>query len=126
MNRFSFTLDVVQILTSAVIECQRAGLKESSFNLAATLMRPEYRDHIDPKFKKKIESIVRKPEQGEELEPETACPNCSLMVPEMELVCQHCKNALPYCIASGRHVTREDFTVCPSCDFPALLTDFLK
>ena len=52
-------IDVVPILTSTVIECQRAGLKASAFSFAAMLMRPEYRQHIDIKWKKKIEQIVR-------------------------------------------------------------------
>ena len=51
--------DVVPILTSTVIECQRSGLKNSAFSYAAVLMRPEYRDKIDIKYKKKIEVIVR-------------------------------------------------------------------
>ena len=54
-----FLLDVVPILTSTVIECHRAGLKHSSFSFAAMLMRPEYRPNVDPKYKKKIEVIVR-------------------------------------------------------------------
>ena len=52
-------LDVVPILTSTVIECHRSGLKNSSFSYAAMLMRPEYRQKIDLKYKKKIEQIVR-------------------------------------------------------------------
>lgn len=52
-------LDIIPILTSTVIECQRAGLKASAFSFAAMLMRPEYRQHIDSKWKKKIEQIVR-------------------------------------------------------------------
>ena len=52
-------VDVVPILTSTVIECHRAGLKASAFSYAAMLMRPEYRQQIDPKWKKKIEQIVR-------------------------------------------------------------------
>lgn len=38
-----FPKHVVPILTSTVIECQRAGLKKTAFEYAATLMRPEYR-----------------------------------------------------------------------------------
>lgn len=52
-------VDVVPILTSAVIECHRAGLKNSAFSFAAMLMRPEYRNDIDPKYRKKIEAMVR-------------------------------------------------------------------
>ena len=53
------SVDIVSILTSTVIECQRSGLNKSAFEYAAMLMRPEYRQHIDGKWKKKIESIVR-------------------------------------------------------------------
>ena len=51
--------DVVQILTSTVIACHKAGLKNSAFSYGAMLMRPEYRDKIAPKHKKKIESFIR-------------------------------------------------------------------
>lgn len=51
--------DIVPILTSTVIECHRAGLKNSAFSFAAMLMRPEYRNKIDAKHKKKIEAMVR-------------------------------------------------------------------
>lgn len=52
-------VDVVPILTSAVIECHRAGLKNSAFSFAAMLMRPEYRNEINPTYRKKIEAMVR-------------------------------------------------------------------
>jgi len=38
-----FPKHVVPILTSTVIECQRAGLKKTALEYACTLMRPEYR-----------------------------------------------------------------------------------
>jgi len=52
-------VDIVPILTSTVIECHRAGLKNSAFSFAAMLMRPEYRDQIHLNYKKKLEDIVR-------------------------------------------------------------------
>lgn len=52
-------VDVVPIFTSAVIECHRAGLKNSAFGFAAMLMRPEYRNEINPTYRKKIEAMVR-------------------------------------------------------------------
>ncbi|ELT93993.1 hypothetical protein CAPTEDRAFT_173399 [Capitella teleta] len=58
-NISKFPSHVVPILTSTVIECHRSQLKNSSFSYAAMLMRPEYRDQIDLKYKKKIEGIVR-------------------------------------------------------------------
>lgn len=35
-------------------------MRKSAFNYAVMLMRSEYREQIDPKYAKKIESIVRK------------------------------------------------------------------
>lgn len=91
---------MVPILTSTVIECQRSGLKNSSFNFAATLMRPETRNQIDEKYKKKIEAIVRKPQKTEEEELRTPCPFCSSPIEETILECGQCQNSLPYCIAT--------------------------
>ena len=42
-NISKFPLHVVPILTSTVIECQRAGLKATAFEYAVVLMRPEYK-----------------------------------------------------------------------------------
>lgn len=38
-----FPKHIVPILTSTIIECNRAGLKKTAFEYAAMLMRPEYR-----------------------------------------------------------------------------------
>ncbi|NXO83768.1 WDR19 protein, partial [Sitta europaea] len=123
-NISKFPSHIVPILTSAVIECHRAGLKNSAFSFAAMLMRPEYRSKIDPKYKKKIETMVRHRDTTETEEPTTACPYCAFQLPECELLCPSCKNNLPYCIATGRHMVRDDWTVCPHCDFPALYSEF--
>lgn len=55
----------VPILTSVVIECQRANLKEEAHQYAVMLMRPEYRSQISDQYKRKIEAIVRK-KKGQE------------------------------------------------------------
>ncbi|NXM77221.1 WDR19 protein, partial [Serilophus lunatus] len=123
-NISKFPSHIVPILTSTVIECHRAGLKNSAFSFAAMLMRPEYRNKIDPKYKKKIETMVRRRDTSETEEPTTACPYCAFQLPECELLCPSCKNNLPYCIATGRHMVREDWTVCPHCGFPALYSEF--
>merc|ERR550514_884617 len=65
-NIQQFPAHVVPILTSVVIECQRANLKCSSYQFACTLMRPEYRPQILEQYKRKIETIVRKPMNEEE------------------------------------------------------------
>ncbi|XP_030349246.1 WD repeat-containing protein 19 isoform X1 [Strigops habroptila] len=123
-NISKFPSHIVQILTSVVIECHRAGLKNSAFSFAAMLMRPEYRNKIDLKYKKKIEAVVRHPSTTATEEPTTACPYCAFQLPECELLCPSCKNNLPYCIATGRHMVRDDWTVCPHCHFPALYSEF--
>lgn len=98
--------DIVPILTSTVIECHRASLKNAAFNFAAMLMRPEYRGQVDAKYSKKIEAIVRKPPRAKDIENEdeslTPCPYCKSRVPETEVTCDKCKNTIPFCIATVR------------------------
>ncbi|XP_075857300.1 WD repeat-containing protein 19 isoform X4 [Microcebus murinus] len=122
-NISKFPSHIVPILTSTVIECHRAGLKNSAFSFAAMLMRPEYRNKIDAKYKKKIEAMVRRPDTSETEEATTPCPFCEFLLPECELLCPGCKNNIPYCIATGRHMLKDDWTVCPHCDFPALYSE---
>lgn len=56
----------MRILTSTVIECQRAGLKASAYEYASQLiMNPEHRNAMDAKYKRKIEAIVRRPNKEE-------------------------------------------------------------
>ncbi|XP_067012869.2 WD repeat-containing protein 19 [Anabrus simplex] len=128
-NISKFPSHIVPILTSTVIECSRAGLRTAAFTYAAMLMRPEYRSQIDPKYAKKIETVVRRPNRlpdngMTEDEPETPCPYCSAPVIETELNCAQCKNTLPFCIATGRHIVKEELTSCPNCDFPAIIVEF--
>lgn len=100
--------DIVPILTSTVVECQRADLTKSAFAYAAMLMRPEYRAQIDAKYAKKIEAIVRKAPRGlkEQREDELMgrvmlpCPVCDSPLAAMELTCHQCKTTLPICIAT--------------------------
>ncbi|XP_025602592.2 WD repeat-containing protein 19 isoform X2 [Athalia rosae] len=129
-NISKFPSHIVPILTSTVIECHRAGLKHAAFNFAAMLMRPEYRTQIDAKYSKKIEAIVRKAPKTKdpeaENEPLTPCPYCKNKLPETEVMCDKCKNTIPFCIATGRHILEDDFTVCPRCEFPAIATEFLR
>ena len=125
-NISKFPSHIVPILTSTVIECHRSGLKNSAFNHAVTLMRPEYRKEIDEKYKKKIEAIIRKPQRSEETEKCSRCPFCTNEVPESELYCGQCKNYIPYCVASGYHISPSDLTMCPLCKFPAIKSEFVK
>lgn len=98
---------MVPILTSAVIECHRAGLKQSAFQFATMLMRPENRSQVDAKYIKKIEAVVRKPpkpnkdgDNGDPSEPLSPCPYCEYKLPETGISCSQCKNSLPFCIVT--------------------------
>lgn len=131
-NISKFPSHIVPILTSTVIECHRAGLRQAAYLYATKLMSPDHRNKIDAKYAKKIEAVVRKPpkmdKNGDRIldEPEkkSPCPFCNNTIPETDLYCNMCKNTLPYCIITGRHITRDDLTVCPECNFPAFKSDF--
>ncbi|GAQ81709.1 hypothetical protein KFL_000880240 [Klebsormidium nitens] len=126
-NISKFPAHVVPILTSTVIECQRSGLRNTAFEYASMLMRPEYRASIAAAYKKKIEDVVRRRERGDEAdEPAAACPHCAAAIPATQLECPSCKNSLPYCVATGRHMVLGDWTTCPECTFPALASELTK
>ncbi|XP_048517184.1 WD repeat-containing protein 19 [Dendroctonus ponderosae] len=133
-NISKFPSHIVPILTSTVIECHRAGLRHAAYKFATDLMNPEYRKQVDKKYAKKIEAVVRKPpktgkdgeEAGDPLESTSPCPYCEKMLPESEINCNNCKNNLPFCIATGRHITTSGLTCCPNCEFPAFWNDFLE
>lgn len=131
-NISQFPSHIVPILTSAVIECQRAGLKQAAYKNAVTLMRPEYRSSIDAKYSKKIESIVRKAPRGikdleDELQQETSpCPSCDYELQKMETICSKCRDPIPICVATGQHLVKSGVAVCPDCEFPAIRNDLIK
>lgn len=128
-------LDTIQILTSLVIECQRAGLPKNALKFAHILMRPENRDKVDAKFKRKIETLVRKSPGGQVSEDEankelsaeySPCPFCAAQIEEYNTSCNMCKRALPFCMASGRHLVPRGLARCPHCLFPAIEVYLLK
>lgn len=121
-NIQQFPAHIVPILTSVVIECQRAKLMTEAYQYSCMLMRPEYRPTISDQYKKRIENIVRKPLQDdakETVEVNTACIYCSFMIAESQLDCPNCNNISPFCIASGLRMVKEDWSYCPSCHFPS-------
>jgi len=123
----AFPEHVVNILTSTVVACWKAGLKAEGTQYAAMLMRPEYRKQVDPKYIDKITKIVRKPDKStlpEELSqsPYTTMPEG--MIPSTNLDCPVTQNHIPYCIVTGQHMVLEDWSVCPKCSFPALYSHF--
>jgi WD repeat-containing protein 19 len=119
-NISKFPAHVVPILTSAVVECARAGLKKTSLELAQRLMKPELRAKIGDAYKRKIETIARKPDPNaaDKPEPGSPCPFCDAPGGAYEMTCEVCRADVPLCVASGRRVTREEWTRCPACRFP--------
>lgn len=62
---------------------------------------------IDPKYVKKIETIVRKTRgtksidtTRDEQESRSGCPYCGQQLPNMEINCSQCKMNIPFCIAT--------------------------
>lgn len=123
-----FPKHVIQLLTSTVIECQRAGLKQSSYDYSVTLMRPEYRPLIDVNLKRKIEAIVRRRSQGEgDIADETSvCPISNQMIPQAQLECPTTRDALPMCAVTGRHMVLHDWCFCPVSKAPVLYSAYVK
>lgn len=121
-NVSKFPTHVSNILISAVIECQRGGLRAYSYDYATTLMKPEYRNNIDKEIKRKIEAIVRRPNKEQPPDPLTPCPYCGNEVAEAELDCAKCKNWIPYCAVTVRELISQSLvlvfmsSVCVSDD----------
>lgn len=73
----------VNILTSAVVQCTKAGFRQEAYNIACKLVKPENRDQIAEKYKKKIENIARKTvREPDPEENQSPCPFCANMVNE--------------------------------------------
>lgn len=127
-NISKFPKHVVPILTSTVIECHRAGLKKTSYEYASMLMRPEYRNQVAMKYKKKIELMVRKPDKDAEEAEEVMleCPFCNMPGPETELQCVSCQNIIPFDIGTGKRMTLADWSDCPRCKFPCSARQFVR
>ena len=131
-----FPSHTVQLLTSAVIQCQKSGLYAQALEYALNLMRPQLRTQIIPKYKNKIEAIVRHSYQQNRTRSEradcgqsgqtTPCPHCKMHLLDMEMHCESCKHHIPYCVVTGKHMVREDWTHCPQCSFPALYSSFRR
>ncbi|VDK67285.1 unnamed protein product, partial [Onchocerca ochengi] len=126
-NISHFPAHIVPILTTSVIECSKAGLKQSAFKFAVELLKDCNRKSIDAKYRKKIEAIVRKSDKlPDPEEPKTCCPYCDNPTEESILVCTSCKNLIPYCIVTGLHLVANDFAICPSCGFPGFYSELKR
>lgn len=127
----AFPAHPVPILTSVVIECQRAGLVGPAFEYASLLVtNPAYRESLDPQVRRKFETIVRRgagvgggteQERGEEKDEEQDDAAASR----------------PMCIASGRFMAKrseggsageaeQPWCVCPNSRMPALLMEYRR
>ena len=120
-----FPAHVVPILTSTVIECQRADMKRSALEFATLLMQPEHRKQIAEAYKRKIETIVRKPDRTEAEAEASPCPMCDATGSEWDLTCDSCAGVIPYCVATGKRVRKGEWARCPECLFPCNAGDFV-
>ncbi|CAD8171970.1 unnamed protein product [Paramecium pentaurelia] len=121
-----FPNGATNILTMAVIEATKANFKSLAYQWAITLMKQEYRQQINEKFKTKIENIARKPVKEETPDKKTPCPFCGEFVSEFCLDCPKCSNNIPFCIASAKHIVAEQCCLCPECKFPANIQYFKR
>ncbi|GAB1289679.1 WD repeat-containing protein 19 [Apodemus speciosus] len=122
-NISKFPSHIVPILTSTVIECHRAGLKNSAFSFAAMLMRPEYRNKIDAKYKKKIEAM-RDRILLRQKRPRPHVHSASFFSQNASSSVLAVKTTFPIALQQGRHMLKDDWTMCPHCGFPALYSEF--
>ena len=127
-NISKFPNNVVDFLTLTVIECQRSNFKKTALEIARKLVfNAEHKLKIQDAYKKKIDAMVRRPTKEQDIELESSpCPHCNNDVPNTELDCVHCKNWIAYCIITGTHMTRNDWSECPHCHFPAKYSALLN
>jgi len=64
--------------------------------------RGDHLKEVNPKTRKKIENVARKPVKEEPRDEESACPFCNKPFSSYELSCPNCMNNVPFCIASGK------------------------
>jgi WD repeat-containing protein 19 len=117
-----FEKDIVNILTTVVIECAEVGLNKSASQYALVLMNEKYKNSIKDAYRSKIDKISIKAykNEDEEIQTSSPCPFCSENVPDYNLNCDKCMNILPFCIGSGRHIIINDMVTCPHCLFPCI------
>lgn len=77
-NISQFPAHDVTILTSTVVQATRANLKATAFNWSKVLMQNEYKNRIGEAYKKKIETVARRPVTEQIEDRKTPCPFCSV------------------------------------------------
>eukprot|EP00968_Pinguiococcus_pyrenoidosus_P029052 scaffold8277_cov277-Pinguiococcus_pyrenoidosus.AAC.1 len=140
LNRLSrFPVHDKSIMCTAVLTAQKAGLNDLALKWARELIvMNDYRDSVPQKFQRKVEQIVRKSGRvklGPEseglglLNPAEAgtslCPLTNLHLADLELTSPGAgKEQLPMCVASGKHMSLEDWMFCPNSGFPAKRSEY--
>ncbi|KRZ57103.1 WD repeat-containing protein 19, partial [Trichinella nativa] len=113
---FKLHQNAVQIYTLTAIECWYSGMKSTAYKWAAVLMRPNYKESIDSRYKKTIETIIRqvkdlifvvlmkilnliirKREDTDDSEMKTPCPYCKAQLAESELKWIAAEKCCPMC-----------------------------
>ncbi|CCW63459.1 unnamed protein product [Phytomonas sp. EM1] len=129
-NIQKFQSHAATIIASTVLQCAKSNFAHSAFQLSCLLIQnEEYRTQLPEKNRRKIESIVRRGGKEDAVDPVEStkpCPFCDQPVPECELDCGACRNTLPFCIVTGKHIVKNDFTTAPCCGFPAIYSALVK
>lgn len=127
-NLTMFEKDIVNILTTVVIECAEVGLNKSASQYALVLMNEKHKALIKDAYRAKIDKISRKAYKQEEepTQQSSPCPFCSIDVPDYNLNCDNCMNIIPFCIASGRHIILNELITCRNCNFPCILPEMME
>lgn len=129
-NIQKFPKHIPEILSATVVQCSRTHFRKSAFEFACVLIQTEkYRLGLPEKERKRIESIVRKSGKDELVDPPdptSPCPYCDSPVQETELDCGDCKNTLPFCVVTGKHIVKSDFAFTPCCGFPCTYSSMLN
>ncbi|OQV14446.1 WD repeat-containing protein 19 [Hypsibius exemplaris] len=123
-NISKFPKDASRFLLSAVLECTKCQLNKSAVQFALVLMQPEHRAIVTEKYESKILNILRKANRV--IDPEethTECPYASHKFPASLLSCPLCRIRVPFCVLTGMHVIKSDFTLCPGCSMPAIFSE---
>lgn len=117
-----------QLFISTIVECQKAGFKSSSYQCAELLWsNKELKMQLEnSKFKKNVQSIIRRPNSEVEEQERSLCPITGSCISCMDLECptSRSKELLPMCIASGKHVVLDDFCTCPISGFAAIYSEY--
>lgn len=101
-------------------------MNKSAYDIAVKVLQPEYEGKVKPEVLKKIQTTVRRKDTSEVEEEKKPCTSCGVDLPISELYCGSCKSNLPYDSFTGMHMLRDDFCVCPNCNFPCSYSSMLQ